>query len=409
MSASDRTPRSSSGISRRRALGLASTLGLTPLAATACASGSAASSGTPSTSGTASSAASAPGRPVGRAPLTTDATNRIVLLGTSGGPPWWNDSHREGVASAVVVGDKYYLVDAGDGVGKQIKKAKLGTWDKDMRGPLDALVAVFLTHLHSDHINDLSNILSLGAYNGLVAADRPVPVWGPGNRGILPPKTGTHPMPPITAPDNPTPGTAEMVGLLVRAFATDFNDRAIDGGMPAPQDMFAGHDIPLPERLVDDPNGDPHPRMKPVVFYEDDRVKVSATLVQHAPVFPSFAFRFDTEDGSVVFSGDTGPSENLVRMARGADVLVHEVIATEWAAQRYPEPRSPEDEAAFQHLIKSHTPVEEVGAIAEKAGVPTLVLNHFVPGSWPLEKWQAAQQGYSGRLIVGADLDEIGL
>ncbi|MCC5348697.1 MBL fold metallo-hydrolase, partial [Staphylococcus aureus] len=69
--------------------------------------------------------------------------------------------------------------------------------------------------------------------------------------------------------------------------------------------------------------------MKPVVFYEDDRVKVSATLVQHAPVFPSFAFRFDTEDGSVVFSGDTGPSENLVRMARGADVLVHEVIATE--------------------------------------------------------------------------------
>lgn len=343
-----------------------------------------------------------------RAPLRSDARTKVVLLGTSGGPGWGTtEPARMGIASALVVGDRYYLVDTGEGVGFRLMDAKLGNWQA--RAALSDLRAIFLTHLHSDHINDLSNILSLGAYNGLVAADRPVPVWGPGNRGILPPKTGTHPMPPITAPDNPTPGTEEMVGLLVRAFATDFNDRAIDGGMPAPQDMFAGHDIPLPERLVDDPNGDPHPRMKPVVFYEDDRVMVSATLVQHAPVFPSFAFRFDTEDGSVVFSGDTGPSENLIRMARGADVLVHEVIATEWATQRYPEPRSPEDEAAFQHLIKSHTPVEEVGAIAEKAGVPTLVLNHFVPGSWPLEKWQAAQRGFSGRLIVGADLDEIGL
>jgi ribonuclease BN (tRNA processing enzyme) len=340
--------------------------------------------------------------------LRSDARTKIVLLGTSGGPGWGTtEPPRQGIASALVVGDRYYLVDAGEGVGFRLMDAKLGSWQT--RAALSGLRAVFLTHLHSDHINDLSNILSLGAYNGLGQADIPVQIWGPGNRGVLPPKTGSHPMPPIVAPENPTPGTEEMIGLLVRAFATDFNDRAIDGGMPVPQQMFAGHDIPLPERLVDDPNGDPHPRMKPVVFYEDDRVRVSATLVQHAPVFPSFAFRFDTEDGSVVFSGDTGPSENLIRMARGADVLVHEVIATEWAAQRYPEPRSPEDEAAFQHLIKSHTPVEEVGTVAEAAGVPALVLNHFVPGSWPVEKWQAAQTGYSGKVVIGSDLDEIGL
>ncbi|MFI7584072.1 MBL fold metallo-hydrolase [Kocuria sp. M1N1S27] len=237
------------------------------------------------------------------APLRSDARTKVVVLGTSGGPGWGTtEPQRRGIASALVVGDRYYLVDTGEGVGFRLMDAKLGNWQA--RAALSDLRAVFLAHLHSDHINDLSNILSLGADNGLVAADRPVPVWGPGNRGVLPPKTGAHPMPPVTAPDNPTPGT---------------------------------------------------------------------------------------------------------RMARGADVLVHEVIATEWAAQRYPEPRSPEDEAAFQHLIKSHTPVEEVGVIAEKAGVPTPVLNHVVPGSWPLEKWQAAQQGYSGRLVVGADLDEIGL
>ncbi|MGH3652358.1 MBL fold metallo-hydrolase [Glutamicibacter sp.] len=195
----------------------------------------------------------------------------------------------------------------------------------------------------------------------------------------------------------------------MRAFATDYNDRAIDSGKPVPQELFHARDIPLSEQALLDPNESPHPRMKPFVFYEDDRVKVSATLVAHAPVFPALAFRFDTDDGSVVFSGDTGPSENLIRMARGADILVHEVIAPEGAAQRYPEPRSPEDEAAYQHLLTSHTSVDVVGSIAQRAGVPTLVLTHFVPAGWPLERWRDAQKGYDGRVIVGADLDEIGL
>ncbi|WGY03741.1 hypothetical protein QI633_08235 [Nocardioides sp. QY071] len=210
----------------------------------------------------------------------------------------------------------------------------------------------------------------------------------------------------MSVPDNPTPGTAEMVDLLVRAFATDVNDRVFDNRRPTPDQLYSGHDVPIPAQYLGDPNGDPHPRMSPVPFYEDDRVRVSATLVQHAPVFPALAFRFDTEDGSVVFSGDTGPSENLVELATGADILVHEVIDREWAEQvLFPELRTPQQQAVVQHLLGAHTLVDQVGPIADAAGVPTLVLSHLVPGNWPERKWRRAQRWYSGELVVGQDLD----
>ncbi|QCU79232.1 MBL fold metallo-hydrolase [Citricoccus sp. SGAir0253] len=334
-----------------------------------------------------------------------------MLLGTSGGPPWWNDSDREGVASAIVVGDKYYLVDAGDGVGKQIKKAKLGTWDKDMRGPLDALVAVFLTHLHSDHISDLYNLVGTGLQNGVAIPDRVLQIFGPGDRGALPVnyKGEGIPADQVVNPKSPTPGTRETIEAMIKTFATDFNDRIVDSGYPPPRDFFVGRDIELPANLVDDPNGDPHPTMRPIDVFEDDRVKVTATLVQHAPVFPAFGFRFDTDSGSVTFSGDTGPSENLVELAKGSDILVHEAIAAEWVAQRHPEPRDAAAEAEYQHLIGAHTTIQDIGSIAEQAGVKKLVLNHLVPGNWPVEEWKKAGTGFSGELVIGEDLDSIAI
>jgi ribonuclease BN (tRNA processing enzyme) len=347
-----------------------------------------------------------PGFPL-RAPLTSDARTRLVLLGTAGGPNWWLDGTRRGISSAVVVGDRYYLVDAGAGAGPQIRQARLGNWQARLWGPLDGLRAIFLTHLHSDHVCDLNNILGNGLANGL-GLGGPVTVWGPGNRGQLPPaRPGSSPT--AVAPDNPTPGTREMVESILRTFATDYNDRIFENGIEGTDGLITGHDVPIPARYLADPNGNPHPRMSPVPFYEDDRVRVSATLVQHAPVFPALAFRFDTDDGSVVFSGDTGPSENLVELATGADVLVHEVIAGEWVATDFPAPRGPVEEAIYQHLVGKHTLIEDVGPIAERAGVPTLVLNHLVPATWPVERWEEAQKGYSGRLIVGMDLDHIGI
>ena len=163
-------------------------------------------------------------------------------------------------------------------------------------------------------------------------------------------------------------------------------------------------DVPIPARYVADPNGDPHPRMSPVPFHEDDRVRVSATLVQHAPIFPALAYRFDTDTGSVVFSGDTGPSENLVELARGADVLVHEVIDTDWVDQLLPPPRTPAQEGLFRHLLGAHTATSQVAAVACAAEVGTLVLSHLVPGNGPPERWDRARGDFPGRFVVGRDL-----
>ncbi len=344
-----------------------------------------------------------------RAGMSDRHRTRVVLLGTAGGPAWWPDSNREGTASAVVVGDRFYLVDAGEGVGRQIRRARLGNWQNDVNGPLDLLRAVFLTHLHSDHISDLSNLFTLGLYNGLHLAELPVLLFGPGNRGALPPLFGRPPAPAVTAPDNPTPGTQQMWEALVRAFATDFNDRSFDNRKPVPDQLVRASDVVLPAWATADPNGAPHPRIDPVHVFEDDRVRVSATLVQHAPVFPALGYRFDTDDGSIVFSGDTGPSDNLVALAQGADVLVHEVIDRTWAERLFPSPRNDAQEGLLQHLVNAHTTIEEVGPLAESASVKTLVLNHLVPGNNPDNRWKRARAGFSGRLVVGQDLDSIGV
>ena len=124
---------------------------------------------------------------------------------------------------------------------------------------------------------------------------------------------------------------------------------------------------------------------------------------------PAFAYRFDTDDGSVVFSGDTGPCENLVTLARGAEILVHEVMVTAWVDQRVPMPRSAADEGLRAHLLSAHTPVEQVGRIAQAAGVGMLVLNHILPGYATAQDLLPAAAGFAGPVIVGEDLLQIGV
>lgn len=345
-------------------------------------------------------------RPYGPEPYANQRT-RLILLGTSGGPPYWPGGNREGIASAVVVDDRFYLIDAGHGVMRQLRNAKLGSnYDTDLDGPLDVLAGVFLTHLHSDHIVDLNNILSEGMYNGLQFVNR-IPIWGPGNRGQVPPFFGGGTPPTPVNPGNPTPGTREMTDLLVQAFAADFNDRLFDNSKPRPEQMWEAKDVPV--QYLSDPNGRPCPEMDPFVFFEDDHVTVSATLVNHAPVFPALAYRFDTPDGSIVFSGDTGKNPNLVSLANNADVLVHEVIDKSWPESLFPDPRDAKQESIFQHLINAHTLVEDVGRVAQEANVKTLALSHIVPGNGADEQFEAAKDGFDGKLIIGRDLDVIGV
>src|SRR5699024_5239812 len=136
------------------------------------------------------------------------------------------------------------LIDTGHGVLSQLHKANLGPEHASAQdGPLDVLGGIFLTHLHSDHVVDLNNILVNGIYNGLQSVEK-IPVWGPGNRNALPPLFGKGPAPSPISPANPTPGTKEMTELMVQLFATDLNDRIFDNRKPSPAQLWEGLDVP---------------------------------------------------------------------------------------------------------------------------------------------------------------------
>jgi ribonuclease BN (tRNA processing enzyme) len=330
---------------------------------------------------------------------------RLVLLGTAGGPVWYG--HREGIGSAVAVNGAVYLVDCGEGVAQQYRRANFAPFEG--RRTLRGLRAIFLTHLHSDHCVDYFNIWLFSWFNGIGMNPRVVQAFGPGDRGSLPPLFGSEPAPPVQSPDSPTPGTVEMTRRFMQAFAADINERMRDDRRPALETRFRAHDIPLPEPVVAGANVDPAPDMDPIEVYEDENVEVRAILVPHPPTFPAFAYRFDSADGSIVFSGDTTVSPNLVKLSQGADVLVHEVIDPAWVESRFERPLDPLQQASVNHLLRSHTTIEEVGGVAERAGVGMLVLNHFVPADNPHRRWLEAREGFSGRLVVGEDLMQIGV
>ncbi|MAB14340.1 MBL fold metallo-hydrolase [Parvibaculum sp.] len=336
---------------------------------------------------------------------------RLILLGTAGGPVFWPGTNRHGIASAVAVGDALYLVDCGAGAGRRLQEAQ-GPSTNGI-GVLRDVRALFFTHLHSDHIVDYPALTLFGIFDGS-HAKVPLKVFGPGRRNEMEPvfsPAGAAPHDlPVVNPENPTPGTKDMAGYLYQAFATDINDRIRDNHRPDPSTMIDVHDIELPEIPgFESPNKTPEPEMAPFKVFEDDRVRVSATLVNHFPVWPAFAFRFDTDDGSIVFSGDTAVSENLIRLAKGADILVHEVIVADWVRSMFPQPRSENDDAILNHLLSAHTAVEDVGTVAARAEVSTLVLSHIVPGNASNEDLAPAQKGFEGKLVIGEDLMQLGV
>jgi ribonuclease BN (tRNA processing enzyme) len=153
----------------------------------------------------------------------------------------------------------------------------------------------------------------------------------------------------------------------------------------------------------------PHEVSEPGVVMRDDNVRVTCTLVDHPPVKPALAYRFDTADRSIVISGDTNRSENLVQLARGADVLVHEALYVP-AVDRLVA-RVPNAATLKKHIIDSHTAVEDCARVATAAGVKTLVLSHLVPADDPTvteQTWlEAARPHFSGRIVVARDLMEI--
>lgn len=285
-------------------------------------------------------------------PTTDRKPSRLILLGTAGGPTPKVD--RSAPANAIVIGDAIYVIDCGDGVARQMVKAGLD---------LGRIRDIFITHQHSDHNADYGNLLLLAWATDLHTR---VDTWGP---------------PPLK----------RMTELFLELNAYDIHIREVDEGRPPLVPLIAPHEI-----------------TRGGLVMQDDNVKVTAAIVQHPPVKPAFAYRFDCPDRSIVFSGDTRPSDDLVKLAHGADILVHEVIDLRAIDQVV------KDEAMATrlraHLEAAHTPMSEVGQIATRAGVKTLVLNHFVPGTAhiPDEVWyDAVKPHFKGRVIVGHDLMEL--
>ncbi len=321
----------------------------------------------------------------------------VITLGTAGGPRWWTPMTAEsrfGISTAIVVGDRSYLVDTGQGAGRQFARAGLS---------MDALGGIFLTHLHSDHTTDLAHLALFGMF-GLSGEGPRIPILGPGDRGMTPPVSARANIAPRpVAPHLPTPGTADMFRLLMEAHATDLNDRVLDGLRPAPDALYDARDIAIPTGIGYHPNDAATPDMAPFTVFEDDRVRVEATLVQHPPIAPAFGFRFSTDDATIVISGDTAPTPNMIRLAEGADLLLHEAISFDWVAEQYGDRTDATAQASIDHHRRSHTSVREAIAIADEAGVHQLALHHLVPGHRSTRSW-LAEAGHDARVIVPDDL-----
>ena len=331
----------------------------------------------------------------------TDLTPRVVTLGTAGGPRWWtgeNAGKRSGIATAIVVGDSTYLVDAGHGVGRQLMLAGLS---------VNSLRGIFITHLHSDHTIDLGSLAIFGMFT-LKDNQHQIKIMGPGDRGELPPVSARAAVAPSPVfPENPTPGTKAMFTHLMAAYATDLNDRILDALRPSPFDYFVPEDIQIPTSSGYHPNENPTPAMEGFEIYRDENVTVTATLVKHPPIAPAFAFRFDTAHGSVTISGDTAPCENLVRLAADTDLLLHEAIDFDWVQRAYGSAANSTGQASIDHHKKSHTSAAEAVALANRAGAKALALHHLVPGTTPVSVWESAGADFDGRFYVPNDLDVI--
>jgi ribonuclease BN (tRNA processing enzyme) len=294
-------------------------------------------------------AAFSPQAPSARRPAT-----RLIFLGTAGGPrPKKNAS---APAQVILVNEVPYVVDCGNGVARQLVLAGV---------PVTTLRHVFITHHHSDHNADYGNLVWLAWGAGLKSR---VDTWGP---------------PPLEA----------MTRLFFEMNAYDIQTRITDEGRVPLAPLVHVHEITGGGLVM-----------------QDEQVKVTAALVTHPAVAPAFGFRFDTADRSIVISGDTARSDNLARLARGADILVHEALYVP-AIDRVLGTDTANAPSLRKHLIDSHTAVEDCGRVAEAAGVKTLVLTHRVPTDDPTvtdQMWvDAARSHFRGTVIVATDLMEV--
>ena len=270
----------------------------------------------------------------------------VTLLGTGSPIP---DPVRGGPATLVQAGGATFLVDCGRGVLQRMAAAGVG---------VPQLTAVLLTHLHSDHITDLNDVMTTRWV--MTFQPSPLPVIGPGRTG-------------------------EVVAGIRASLQPDVEYR-----LAHHEDLTWEPDMPVTE-VVDG------------VVFDEGGVRVLAAPTDHRPVEPTVGFRIEHDGRAVVLAGDTVPCAGLDALCAGADALVHTVIRDDLVRQ-----------VPFQRLLDIldyHSSVADAARTAQRAGIGTLVLTHYVPALVPGEEdvWreQAAAAGFTGDVVLGDDLTRV--
>lgn len=269
----------------------------------------------------------------------------ITLLGT--GSPMI-DPNRAGPSTLVKAGDAVFLVDCGRGVLMRAAAAGVGAAN---------ITALLLTHLHSDHITDLSDVITTRWVTTFVPT--PLPIIGP-------------------------PGTKAVVDATLAALAPDISYR-----------IHHHPDITEPPsiQVYEYTSGQ---------VWDGGGVRIIAAPTDHRPVEPTLGFRVEYDGATVVLAGDTVPCPSLDELAQGADALVHTVIRAD-LVQQVPLQR-------LRDILDYHSSVEQAAATAARAGVGTLVLTHYVPPLVPgqEDQWRALAAGeFSGPVEIGDDLLQV--
>lgn len=297
----------------------------------------------------------------------------LIFLGTAGGPPLRLD--RSEPATLLIVDGRPYLIDCGIGTMRRMLEAGIAS---------ETVQTIFLTHLHADHDLGLADVMANDFFRlNITGSTQHIALYGP-------------------------PHTQDLVDAAFHYIAFGFQPFAVEPGairaglvggrLISP---FVAHDIQH-EGLV----------------YQDDRIRVIAAENSHYGLMPpedrkkmkSYSYRIETPHGIVVFTGDTGPSDAVTRLAAGADVLVAEVenlnevsifVQKMAAENNWP----PQRAAAFMaHMHQEHLGEAEVAKMASTAPVKSVVLYHYDPDD-PTAYVAAIQKSFAGAVFAAADLD----
>ncbi len=271
----------------------------------------------------------------------------IVLTGTGSPLP---DANRAGPSTLIKAGDTHILVDCGRGV--VMRMAGAGSMPP-------FLAAVLITHLHSDHICDLNDIMTM--HWVMTQGNGTLKVYGP-------------------------PGTAEFVKRQLHALELDVGYR-----MAHHEPLTAGPQVDVTE-------------LEPGDAFEINDVKITTAATAHAPVHPTIGFRFEHEGATAALVGDTLPCDGVDELADGADVYVQTVIRYD-IVETIPNPM-------MQDILDYHADVVEAAQTASRVGVKRLALTHMVPAPTPEQypEWiTRAAEHYDGEIIIGDDLTTISI